>query len=273
MKLKYMITSAVFAALFLCAKAQTIGKVGSKNIDGVLMNNITQVYPFLANTTDTAQIRKYVYKYYAQQLVMADSVRKMPAYDSLKKVLDEMYIVLEAKVLGQYYQGEVLEKQALPTEKEIQDYYEANKSRFMTVPVYSFFQAWTAAGDKNTVAEIKGEMARMYKQPPTSYGTSKKTGSNYTLNFENKLQMLPAYDMYEALKTSKPGEVSGPYTVKNRTEKLYLLVTYAEPEKIKPLAEVREDVINQLRLLKRDAIEKGIKAKAEQQYPIKFNGQ
>jgi hypothetical protein len=274
MTFKYLLTSAVFAALVvLSASAQTnkpLGTVGNKPIDKALLQNITNVYLHLQYTEDTALVRSYVSKYYAKQLIMADSVKKLPAYDSLKPIIEDLRKMVEAKVLAEYYQNQLLDKACTPTEKEINDYYNHNKDRYKTIPVYSFFQAYTASDDKTVEDDIKTSMQSLYKQAPEQYGTSKKTGANYTLNFENKLMMMPTYSLYEPLKNSKPGQIAGPFTLTGRKEKVYLLVTYAEPEVVKPLSEVKTDIVNVLRISKREAMEKAVTDKANSQYPISF---
>lgn len=177
MILKYFLPSAVFAALVvLPATAQTAGTVGNKPINNTLLLNITQVYPHLQYTEDTALVRSYVSKYYAKQLIMADSVKKLPAYDSLKPIIDDLRKMVEAKVLAEYYQNQLLDKACTPTEKEINDYYNQNKDRYKTIPVYSFFQAYTDSDDKAVIDDIKTNMQSLYKQAPEQYGTSKKQG-------------------------------------------------------------------------------------------------
>lgn len=274
MTLKHYFTSAVFTALVvLPATAQTnkpLGTVGKKPINNALLQNITNVYPHLQYSEDTAMVRNYVSKYYAKQLIMADSVKKLPAYDSLKPIIEDLRKMVEAKVLAEYYQNQLLDKACTPTEKEINDYYNQNKDRYKTIPVYSFFQAYTDSEDKAVVDDIKTNMQALYKQAPEQYGTSKKTAAKYTLNFENKLMMMPAYSLYDPLKNSKPGQIAGPFVLAGRKEKVYLLVTYAEPEVIKPLSEVKVDIINALRISKREALEKALMDKANSEYPISF---
>lgn len=276
MKIKYyVLLSAVFTALGIsilsAQQNKQIGTVGNKPINQQFITNITTVYPHLNNSADTSIIRGYVNKYYAKQIVMGDSVKKMAAYDSLKPIIEDLRRLIEAKVLAQYFQDKIIEKAIIPSDKEISDYYEKNKNQFKTIPVYSYFQAYTASDDKDVIADIKKSTLELYHQPPEKYGTSKKTGDKYTLNFESKLKIYPNDNLYETLKKGKIGEIVGPLDIKGRNEKLYLLVTYIEPEVIKPLNDVRQECINNLRIIKHNAIDAELDNKTNKQYPIKLN--
>ncbi|UPT67038.1 MAG: hypothetical protein M0D57_21945 [Sphingobacteriales bacterium JAD_PAG50586_3] len=131
--------------LFTCffTRAQTgkpIGTVGNKPIDRLFLQRLQTVNPDFGYTEDTTYLRGIVAKYYTRQLVMADSVKKLPAYDSLKLVIEDIRKMAEAKLLADYYTNVLMQNAIKPTDKEIADYYQANKNSYLTTPVYSFFR-------------------------------------------------------------------------------------------------------------------------------------
>lgn len=250
--------------------SKTIGTVGNKPIDNGFLQRLQIVNPDFSYTEDTTYLKAIVAKYYSKQLLMADSVKKLPVYDSLRVIIEDVKKLTEAKLLASYYVNVLMQNAIKPTDKEVTDYYQANKNKYLTTPVYSYFQAYTTSDEKDVVKTIKSSMLTAYKQDAALYPTSKKVDANFTLNFETNMPVYTTNPLYDILKTTKIGEVSGPHVLPGRKEKLYLLVTVNQPETIKPLAEVKADIQNTLSNIKRGAIEKAITDKANAAYPITF---
>ena len=267
----FLLISLFFNSLFINAQTnKSIGVVGNKQIDLTFLQNLQTVNPHFSFTEDTTYLKPFITKYYSRQMAMADSVKKLPVYDSLKTIIEDIRKMTEAKLLADYYMNTIVKNATQPTDKEITDYYQANKNNYLTTPVYSYFQAYAAGDDKNLGKVIKSNMEALYKQSPGTYQNSKKVDANYTLNFENNVSVLPGNTLYSILKNCKVGEVSGPFTMPGRTEKLYLLVTFNIPETVKPLADVKADIKNTLSNNKRIMLEKAVTDKANREYPIKF---
>lgn len=233
----------------------------------------------IALARDPALLSQTIRLMLANQLVLKEAQARK--WQDQPVVAAQIERVREAAIVETYLQAVSTPPENYPEETEVQKAYDANKSVFL-VPrqfrIAQIFVALAAGADKDTeekarkkLAELQGKM----KQAKVDFAALAKEYSDQRENAERggELGWVPETQLRPEIKSQIMGfatnAVSEPIKLDDGWHIIKLLETKAS--ETRPLAEVRDAIVQQLRAQRAEALRRAHLARVLEQNPPAIN--
>jgi len=254
-------------APYAAAQDAVVGKMGSVEVRTSDMQRIIDAQPPEVRKQITSGLNEL------DRLVRNELVRQSLLMEAKAKGWDKkpevVFLIERAKeqALLQVYMSDVARPPAgYPSEDEVKKAYEANKSAFALPAQYNLAQIFLSAPenmDKQAAAAVQkkaadlaakarvkaADFAQLAKDNSENKDTAPKGGD---LGWLPETQILP--EIRAAVEKMEKGEVSGPIRTPNGWHIVKLVDK--KPPSTRPLAEVRDTIVAQMRLRRAQEIER-----------------
>jgi peptidylprolyl isomerase len=244
-----------------------VGKMGALELRGLEMKRMIDAQPPEVRKQlagDLGAMDRLARNELVRQSILAEA--KQQGWDKKPDVLYQMERARETALLQAYVNSLARPAPTYPSEDEIKGYYEASKDS-LTVPAeYQLAQIFVAAGDSadktaSAAAQKKAaELATRVQKAPADFAKVAKEASEHKdsapkggeLGWVPEPQLLP--EIRAAVVRMTKGEVSAPI----RTAAGWHVVRLIDrkPSVVRPLADVREQIVATMRLRKAQEAER-----------------
>jgi peptidylprolyl isomerase len=263
---------AVAAAATLLGAAgapaqDVVGKMGNQELRALDMKRMIDAQPPEVRkqlSTDLGAMDRLVRNELVRQSILAEA--KQQGWDKKPDVVYLMERARETALLQAYVNSLARPAGAYPSEDEIKGYYEASKDSLTVPGEYQLAQIFVASpesADKAAAAAAQkkvADLAARVQRAPADFGKIAKEASEHKdsapkggeLGWVPEPQLLP--EIRTAVVRMTKGEVSAP--IRSAAGWHVVRLIDRKPSVVRPLAEVREQIIATMRLRKAQEVER-----------------
>jgi len=265
--LRAMTTGAALIGASLASAQEVVGKMGNQELRTLEAKRMIDAQPPEVRkqlATDLGAMDRLARSELVRQSILAEA--KQQGWDKKPDVLYLMERARETALLQAYVNNLARPAATYPSEDEIKGYYEASKES-LTVPAeYQLAQIFVASGDAadkaaTAAAQKKAaDLAARVQKTPNDFGKIAKEASEHKesapkggeLGWVPEPQLLP--EIRAAVVRMTKGEVSTPIRTAAGWHVIRLIDR--KPSAVRPLADVREQIIATMRLRKAQEVER-----------------
>lgn len=228
---------------------------------------------------DPALLSQAVRLMLANQIVLKEAQTKK--WQDQPAVAAQLERVRDAAIVESYLQAVSVPAENYPDDAEVQKAYDANKTAFVVPRQFRLAQIFVALGagaDKDTEEKARKKLADLQakvKQPKADFAALAKESSEQrdTAERGGELGWIPETQIRPEIKTQVMGlannAVSEPIKLDDGWHIIKLIET--KPAETRPLTEVRDLIVQQLRSQRAEAVRRAYLARALEQSPPAIN--
>jgi peptidylprolyl isomerase len=264
------------------ADGDIVARVAGRDI------TITEVRSFIAAlgareqvalARDPALLSQAVRLMLANQLVLKEAETKK--WQDKPEIAVQLERVRDGAIAETYLQAVSTPPESYPDQADVQKAYDANKTAFVVPRQFRIAQIFVSlanGADKDAEEKARKKLAELQgklKQPKADFAAVAKEGSDQqdTAERGGELGWVPETQIRPEIKTQVMGLANGAVTEPIKLDDGWHIIKLLEtkPAETRPLADVRNAIVAQLRAQRAEAIRRGYLAKLLEQTPPAIN--
>jgi len=262
-----LLLTAPLVAFAQDGAGNVVGKMGAQAIKSVDLKRLLDALPPDARkriATDLGALDRLVREELVRQFILTEA--KTQGWDKKPDVQFAMKRARDQALLLTYMNNLARPSAAYPSEDEIKAVYDASKASLTVPPEYQLSQIYVSSPESadrtvatNAEKKVTDIMARLQKAP-TDFGKIANESSDHKesranggdLGWLTETQLIP--EVRFAVARMNTGEISAP--IRTATGWHIVRLSDRKPSTVRPLSEVREQIVANMRLRKAQEAER-----------------